>query len=65
MLRHLTRGTKLPSDQNELKVDSVNIMMQGSLFIPKIDFFFKLRILKSKSFMKTSRLSMDFLYFIL
>ena len=26
MLRHLTRGTKLPSDQNELKVDSVNIM---------------------------------------
>ena len=26
MLRHLTGGTKLPSDQNELKVDSVNIM---------------------------------------
>ena len=39
MLRHFTRGTKLPSDQNELGVDSVNIMMQGSLFIPKIDFF--------------------------
>ena len=33
MLRHLTRGTKLPSDQNELKVDSVNITYDAGVSI--------------------------------